>query len=347
MAIARLLQCGFEFDYEELLSLFPYASVTPPAVSPVFKYTGGYSLASTSNVEGRYTTPSYGTLTQCRMGCMMRCLGAVAGDSPDIFGVLSGTTQIVTLRYDGDNTQLEVLCGATEVGTYSIDLSDEAWRQFGMDVKIDGAAGWISVYVDGTEVINFDGDTNDGGANFNAFFIGSLTDGQNWEATMYMDDVYWDSTTGEGAPACPPLLRFFSHKPTGSGNYSDWLGSDGDSVNNYLHIDDLHSVSTADYVEHDTTTEADTYTTTYSDEDVPPGAVIQAVIPTAYARKDDGATALQLKLMTRESAVDDVGAAQALTVDYEIYWERFLLDPSSAAWTKTTVDAMEIGLYVE
>lgn len=335
MAITRIWQSGWELQSEAL-----ELTAETTSLNTTYAKTGIRSLNITTANNGTGYYEHSAALTQCRLGFHWRQDGNTAlSGALNICSLRSGTTAICSIQYNIFTSEWVVLCGSTEVGRQSDPVANarNTWMHIGVDVKIDGAAGWVQVYRDGNLIINFSGDTNDGGANFNRLYWGSST-GSVWTTTM-VDDCYWDNTAGEGAGAAPPDLRFQYILPNGDGNYSNWTGSDGNSVNNSLLVDELPPSST-DYVSVTTQPVTDSYA--LADYTPTPGATVAAVIPTAMALKDLAGTTLKLALGTRLSATDVVGTAQALTTGYLRYWERQTTKPGGGAWTESDVDSAEV-----
>jgi len=343
MAITRLLQTGFEWSTVEFLALFPNIIATAPSVYSIGAFTDSYLGEWEANEEGVYTNPLGSAIAQCRIGFHLHAQTTGSGDNILIAGLgkTDHTTEIISLYYDEDAAGLELFAGATSLGTYAYDMSYPGrWTHFGIDVKIDGAAGWAYVYIEGEQVIGFSGDTNDGGADFDVLVIGPNAAGQNWTAKMRMDDLYWDDTTGEGAAAVVPKKRFYWIQPNGNGNYADWDGSDGNQVNNYQLIDDFHGLSTTDYVESQVAAEFDSYALAAAPSD--DINTITAVIPFVYAIDDGAGGPDSISIGTRLGGTDLMGADIALPTSYGIVFERQTTKPGGGAWTTTDIDSTEL-----
>ena len=276
-------------------------------------------------------------------------LGLAGGAAYAIIAAFySNTTAAVQIRWYADGT-LRAYCGATEVESASVTslLSENTWIHIGIDVKLDGSAGWVYVYVDGTEEIGFDGDTNDGAATLNRFVVGNSSgDGTElWDTYIYYDDVYWNDTASEGAAALPTGYRYALITPNADGNYSQYTGSDGDQVNNYLMVDEIPPDDDTTYVSDDTDQNRDSYNmTTYS---IPVGSSVASLIPIAKARKESVSSDYGMSLFTRLSSTNADGTKQTLGTGWGWIFERQTTDPGGGAWSQADIDGVEVGIIVE
>jgi hypothetical protein len=216
-------------------------------------------------------------------------------------------------------------------------------RHISMDCKVDAASGWCKVYLDGEEIMSYSGNT--GSTQIERLCIGNNTDVGSGQRYTYFDDIYVDDTTGEGSTTVPPLLKFFWVAPDGNGNYSQWDGSDGNSVDNYQLVDEIPP-STADYVETSTTAEFDSYT--MGSRTLETNETINAVIPIAYVRREESTE--EIALGTRLSSTDVVssGLIPSNTYTYgSFYWDRQTTKPGGGSWGQADINAFEAILKSE
>lgn len=334
MTITRLWQTGWEWNQAALETI----SANLSAVSAQAK-TGTYSLQLTGAATATYQALA-AAIAQTRLGLHFRQNGTSTGSTPQIFSLRSAGTSVAEVTYNNATGEWRAVCGATVVETVISAMTTNTWYHIGVDIKIDAAAGWFYVYLDGVPIITFDGDTNDGGANLDRLYLGYTNASHQWGNTAYMDDVYWDETTGEIAPAAPPDLRFYMIAPNADGNYSQWDGNDGNSVNNYLLVDEIAHDSDTTYVSTSTTTEKDSYNATTVA--IPGGFSIAAVIPQAVMRKSSAGGTVNAKIGTRYAGNDVVSATKTLATSYSLHSERQVLAPDGGDWDQTKLDAVEL-----
>lgn len=118
------------------------------------------------------------------------------------------------------------------------------------------------VRLDGAQVANGVFDTAQG----NALWSSSnpeMSFGQpwnGWPATRMVDLVMWsDVDNGDAFKSWMGPMQVDLHPAAGNGSKSEWLGSDGDSVNNYNLVNQV-PMDTSKYVESSTNGQRDLYT---------------------------------------------------------------------------------------
>lgn len=333
MAITRLWQAGAEVDTTNSHNL-EFDSVTMAfAASNTWAKSGSYSYRFSAAAEyGLVVIPA---TRQIRTGLNWYLGNPSAGDrylidlrtvgAAQLAWLVSTSTRDLELWVNG--AQRDVLLAAYLSATeYAV----------GMDVKIDNAAGWAKVYLDGVEILSYTGNT--GNADIERVQLG--TQGGNWSTFCYMDDLYIDDTTGEAAAPVPDL-RFEFISPNGVGNYSVWDPSPGGGEANWQDVDERPNDGDTTHVEAQVLNERDSYAmTTYT---MAAGWAIEAVIPTTIAKKTDGGTDTKVNLMLRQGGVDDDGSDQDLPTDYGLLWDRFTLDPGGGSWSQADLDSVECG----
>lgn len=239
--------------------------------------------------------------------------------------------------YRGDGTTLLATSTATPFSIGGV------WRYVEVKATIDDVAGSVTVRVDGTPIINYSGDTRNGStATVTTMVLFNLGN----PGTTYFDDVYALDTTG---PA--PYNDFLGDivvrtlLPNGDGDSSGWLGSDGNSVNNSLLVDEATS-SMTDYVAANVSGTSDLYALT----DVPSTYDVLAVREVVYATKSDGGVSPVLLPQAKGSAgtVRTDTALPALSTTPLPYGADIrTTDPDGNALTAARLNAMQIGVQIQ
>lgn len=168
-------------------------------------------------------------------------------------------------------------------------------------------------------------------------------------ARPVIDDPYIcngvDASATQGRPNNDFLgdVRAYPSSPNGDGNSSQLLGSDGNSVNNSLLVDEKGTPNDADYNGSATPGQKDTYAT----EDVPlTNAVVYGVAYHIRALKSDGG-AISGRRVYRNSGTEDAGSDLVLSTTATNYIEYLPRDPiTAAAWTVARVNSREDGFEV-
>lgn len=353
MTVTRLWQAGAEWQDTAL----EFSSVDDPlfTYSSTQKNTGGYAFRTEDKHYGRINVAT--TYTQLRVGFWVKHSGVVGSQTPRLVSLrdsTNGDADVLQVRWDGANSELEIYSGVggTLLGSVvSSTFAAGGWVHIGLDVKFHASAGWAYLYVDGIEVISFDGDTTQSGTAADGVLFGGVQNANNqWNQYLYLDDLYIDSLTSESAPAVVPVYRFDFVYPNGAGVHDgEFVGSDGNSVDNYLLVDEQPHDSDTTYIKSDTP--GNNESTVMMDITLPSGWQVNAVLPQAVARKTETGSTLGAKLYTRTTVSGTPYFATSahfdLSTAYGLIWERRALRPDSGAWDEASVDALEIGILVD
>ena len=346
MTITRIWQAGFETGEDNVEATKCDVMATTVSVPA---RTGNY-MATLSGNWACVETIHSSLLPQCRFGGHIFHGTPYHEDSP-LITFYAGSAKIIQISWLRDSAEWVVKCGddeLTRVADPAWAMTD-VWSHLGVDFKLHASAGWVCLYRDGVPVIAYAGQTDFAGSAVNRIFMGydgavGWSMGSGGEITV-VDDLYWDDTTGEAAPAPPPDLRFFPVTVNGNGAYSQLTGSDGNSTDNYLLVDEIPDDADATYVGSDIPGLRDSYA--MSSVTLEPGWAAQAVIGLAQARKLAAEGGLQAKLFVRYGGANLDAAAAALGTSYGLTTARFPLDPAGNGWGQTSIDGLELGIATE
>lgn len=215
------------------------------------------------------------------------------------------------------------------------------WQYVEVQATINASTGTVLVRVNGTTVINLTAQNTKGSTVSTnvGCLVGSLMSSGTGAASL-IDDLYVCSGVGDSFYGD---CRVDTLYPNGNGSTNAWTGSDGDSTNNYLLVDEVGAPDTSDYVASSTSGQQDLYTLT--DLAISTQAIF-AVQPTVYAAKTD-ATARQIQLLTRRNATTAQAAQTLDNLTIISPLNVLTTDPeTSAAWTPTNVNALQAGVQV-
>lgn len=207
-----------------------------------------------------------------------------------------------------------------------------------------GTSGSFKLRVADVELLNVTGVNTapSGSAQATRFAIRLCASGS---MTERLDDLYINDNSGSA-----PENTFFGEafvvegvQPNGNGNSSQWVGSDGNSTDNYLLVDDTGNDDT-DYVKSGTLNDLDTYAMENLSNAT--GTVIGA---SHYfiARKDDVATRT-LASAIRTNSIDYVSATnKTMTGTYATFVDNRLVNPDTTLrFTISEINALEVGQKV-
>jgi hypothetical protein len=252
----------------------------------------------------------------------------------------AGATQHLTFQIDA-NGHVTVKRGSvsgTLLGTGTNAISSNAWHWFEIKATIADAGGIVVVKVDGITEINFTGDTKNAGT---LTTVSTVVIPGGGSPSAFDDLVICDAT------GSAPFNDFFGEKvirmkrPNGNGATNQWIGSDADSVNNYLLVDDPPPVSSTDYTGSPTATERDLYALSSATG----LASVDAIQNIAYVAKSD-AGVRSVKTVTR-NAGGTVTASPAVPLSTTYVLAQGGIeqtDPSGAAWTPTNINTIQAGV---
>jgi hypothetical protein len=227
-------------------------------------------------------------------------------------------------------------------GSGTVVLSQTIWYyvEFKATISDSISASTCKIRINGTDdstVSAAQDSKNTSNASADGFFFQA-----NGNAHVFDDFYLLDSTgsTNNDFLGDSQVLTVF---PDGNGASSSFVGSDGNSVNNYLLVDESTPNDDTDYVESGTVGERDTYT--FAD--------INSAYTTIYG--------LQTNFMARKSAVgfrsmapslydgstyNDGTSAQVFDTYLQITNQYDQNPFTTSAWTPTTVNSMQYGFKI-
>ena len=356
MAVTRVSQCGFELQEHGVdgwsvggshtAAYYLYETSSPAANSGASCLNPTYE----GSAYGHLSTPIPDSPIQVRLNFWLYMPAGIAMNASGLAFMLGNSPESspltnTVLALAISTTFMRIHRSTTVIETVGFTPIFDTWIPVGLDVYSHNSSGYARSWYNGVMVNDFSGDTLGTYDEINHFSIsarGSSSWGLAAGGDFYVDDLTIEDTTGESVSATAPAMKKYHWvTPDGNGNYDDWVGSDSDSVDNYLHVDDIPPDNDTSYIEGGSA-DRDSFTMTA----VSTGSeTIDAVIPVIVAKT--GGAAGTLQPFIREGAVDDDGAAATVGTAYDsMAHERFLLEPSGGAWDETQVNAMEIGVLV-
>lgn len=224
--------------------------------------------------------------------------------------------------------------GATPAGTF---VEGSLYLHCFAKVVISDTVGTVDLWLNGdaTPAISATGlDTRNGGnATVDRIRLGGVV---NVNGAPTYDDFYL--TDGANLGDC----RVESRLPNGNGNSSQMLGSDGNSTDNYLLVDEAAPNSDTDYVGSPTVTEKDTYT---MQDATPATGTVHAIKVTLVAKKSD-AGSRSFASVVRLSGTEADSADRALSTSYAYYSDIRETKPGGGAWSISDWNNVELGVKV-
>lgn len=314
-------------------------------------FAGGAGRANTAgrNQNGfeitsgtaRFSLPAAQESDTLTFGVAMYLSSAITGGgNPILFRSDAAATIHTTVQFlatgavailRGTATQIAIsAAGAIPIG---------AWFYFELQAKLHDTTGFVTARINGTVVCSATNvDTKNAGTK-TTYDTVDLTNPAIGPSTMRYDDIYVMSGAGDSFLGDITVDTLY---PNGNGNASQWVGSDGDSIDNYLLVDEVPPV-TADYTKSSTVGQLDQYALT---DLIRGGGTIVGVVHTAHmALASAGSQTFQI--VNRRTADNVSPTLTSASTTYAGYHHALTTDPeTSAAWTIVNVNALQTGVKV-
>lgn len=228
--------------------------------------------------------------------------------------------------------------GSTSAGLFTVGI----WHYIEVSATIHNSTGAFIVHYDGVEVLNLSGVDTTQTANNNADSVVFGMDGGGFafQGGVWYDDIYILDGNGATNNTFLGEVHVECRYPNGNGAHSDFVGSDANSTDNYLLVDEAQPNENTDYVQSGSVSAMDTYE--YQDLVATVGNVygVQAI---PRARKTD-VGAREIAVVSRDSGgTEDVSASHVLTTDYQYFPEIYEEDPDGNPWTISSFNSNQFG----
>lgn len=264
-----------------------------------------------------------------------------AGSTGHLYIRRLSTNAIFLYRGDAAGGTLGTPSG-TVIATTPAGTLDGNWHYIELFATINATTGQVIVRVDGKQVINFTGNTKNGGTSTNIdavrFRTGRYTSGPN--CVLSIDDLYICDATGTVNNTFLGDVRVQSMIPNAAGS-STQLTPTG-SANNYANVGEVPYNNTT-YNASPTTGQRDTYGLS----DLTAGTTtVYGLQSVAHMQKSDAGTA-NAKVALKSGASVYYDTTQSLSTSATNYTQVRETDPAtSAAWTVAGANALEAGMEV-
>lgn len=266
-------------------------------------------------------------------------LDAASGDRAHLSFFDTATAQ-VELRIASQKMQLTR--NGTVLGTSTTTFVEDIWYYVEVKFTISDTVGVAALRVNGVSELNLTNqDTRNAGTTANTLTWGTGVGGG--APTWIIDDVYVCDGTG-AAPANDFLgdCRVENLMPNGNGNSSQFDGSDGNTTDNYLLVDEAVPNDDTDYVESPDVNDKDTYT--YGNL-VTTAGTIYGVQPLPHLRKTDAGS--RTFVSVARLAGTEVDSSARSVLDSYIYRPDVReAKPGGGVWTVSDVNSAEFGIKV-
>ncbi len=295
-----------------------------------------------TNAQAQHVTKTLDAQATWIVGVAIKLTNAVTGTVMPFIQLVDASTVQTDVRINNDGT-ISVTRNGTTLGTSTFALSAGVFYYIEFKCLINNSTGTYEVRVDGSNKVSGTGADTQSSANASANQVRVGYVSSSGSPDPDIDDVYICDATGSTNNDFLGDCRVDYYGPNGNGNTSQLTGSDGNSTDNYLLVDEAAPNDDTDYVESATVGNKDTYA--LADMTHTPTSIFGIQV-LASAKKDD-AGARSIATVTRSGTTDFDGATQALSTSYIYYSDVREVDPNtSAAWTKANFNSSEPGVKV-
>lgn len=235
-----------------------------------------------------------------------------------------------------ENYLLKLKVGASIVASSAGSFSKNTWYLFEVHIKIADSGGVIEVKVDGLTWFNYSGDTKPSTASN----ISHLRFAKQYNG-VYFDDIAVNDTTGAVDNSWCGDGHAIALVPNANGDLSQLTGSDGNSTDNYLLVDETPSNSDTDYVEGSTVDQKDLYNLSASGL-----SNVNILRVWGESRSKDTTTAGGLLAITLKTEGTEYDSGDiALSTSYAaVKGPEYRVNPQTGvAWTVAELDALQVG----
>ncbi|OYW79716.1 MAG: hypothetical protein B7Z19_04545 [Polynucleobacter sp. 32-46-5] len=276
------------------------------------------------------------------MGFAFDANNTVTGSSRGLVSVFgdAGVTEHISLSIYEAPGKVTLKRGSTGGGTILADgmIRATGWQYIEISASVSDTVGEVVVKADGVTVINYTGDTKNGGTNttIDRVVVSNSYSNTYW----YFDDFYLCNDTGTTNNTFLGDVRVHTLLPTADTAVADLTPTGSSS--HYANVSDIPD-STATYNASGIVGHKDLYTMS----DLPSGVTtIHATQANNLARKTD-AGAIGLKNIVKSGGITASGVTKQLSASTTGTSDIFAVDPAtSTAWTVAGVNGVEVGAEV-
>lgn len=229
----------------------------------------------------------------------------------------------------------------TVVATATTAVTASVHQYLEFKAIIADSGGKVEIRLGETVLLTYNGDTRNGGTGVcdgvYARAFGAL-------ASNSIDDVYLLDGSGGAQNDYQGDINVLTRVPNANGASSAWTGSDGNSVDNYLLVDDP-AANTTDYVKASTSGLDDLY----GAEDVPSTYTVISYRQTTWFSKSDAGTPPAIIPIQKGNSGGvrteaTIAAGTLSTTQQAVTSAINTTDPDGNALTPTRINAMQIGV---
>lgn len=333
MALIHMDSMDLYRDSADVGSVYVFQNV--PAFSTTAGRFGGGAIRSGSNDTFEYYLPNVVTSGNRLWAAFAFYQESEVVSSENFLCFRSDLgDDVVQLVYTASPQQLE-LQDITNSTLATFTVARDVWHWIEMEAEYGSATGAIIVKLNGIEVYNGTGDTNDAGATG----FGHIEFDSTFGATIRFDDIIIGDSTGTENTTFPGDTKIVALAPDGAGASTDFTANG--AASNHEAADEQPIDGDTSYNSSGTSGDRDTF----SFENLPetPDSIVGVQVVNASRKDDVGAIVVENVLTSGTTTV--VGDALGVTTSYSLAGrDIYDTDPdTSSPWTETGVNGIEAG----
>lgn len=355
--MARLWTSGAELQTVTAAIEFSSIFTNAPAVETTTKRSGNaaWRISNAAAAEGfrQIYTSAQGSFFYR----FYLYIVALPSGTRQIGGTRTGAVSKLAIRMTtGGALQLFNIEDSAQVGSNSSALSLATWYRIEMSVDTTTLnATTCAARIDGTDFASGTVDL----AN-NPTIFGCFTDAADATLDYIVDDLAINDTAGSFENTWCGEGEVIVLRPNGNGDNSDWGGSDGNSTDNYLLVNEVPPDS-ATYVQDDTSGQIDDYEMESTPAAMDSSDVINVVHVGIYGAVSD-ATGADPDAVIRAKSASGGTVEESASLDFNAIafqgpaplpadsnYKLTMYDlpgASTTPWTKATLDTMQAGIRI-
>jgi hypothetical protein len=221
----------------------------------------------------------------------------------------------------------------------SLGMLNDTWYLIEVHISLDGTVGRAELFIDGTQYIDYTGDTDPDGY----LTVDNIYFNTNVYTDVYIDDLALNDVNGIIDNSWCGDGIIVKMTPNGNGDDNDWTNSDGDSIDNYLYVDEFPNDGDLTYVYCDGSSSGTQDQYNLTDLNYTNKTVLR-IYPEARARKT-ASSGYTLKLgILPSGGADTLSAGRALFTDYysRVIGDEYTENPfDSSPWDELSLDPLQ------
>jgi hypothetical protein len=257
----------------------------------------------------------------------------------------------VGLQINGTTNTLSFYRGTSILGTSTVFLREDTWYFIELKCTINNTTGAYEVRVNGQNILSATSVDTQQTANARIATAGfvSYARSSNDSRNQYWDDFYLLDDTGDFANDFLGESRVATLFPNANGNFSNFIGSDGNSNQNFRLVDANPHNSGTNYVESNTSGAIDTYRF----ETLPSKPIVSGIYgvkTTNFTSKDEAGTK-SFRNVVRVSGENYFGSGDfnyPSFDSYDVFYDNWSFNPANTGiWDEQTINSIQAGFEVE